>query len=111
MGSKGIGMIIVVIAGIGAAFYFLKGKVGGVRKRTPSRDPRAGVMEEKRHTPVKEKPGKSQKEMKEKESAKKREKGMDCWRIYRIEAANATNRQEGTIAQNNLAACIAAARK
>ena len=27
MGNKGIGIIILVVAGIGAAFYFLKGKI------------------------------------------------------------------------------------
>ena len=117
MGGKGIGIVILVIAGIGAAFYFLKGKVGkrsqtGMGGRIPSEDPRAGVMEEKRHTPVyKQKPAKSQKEIHMAKVKIMREKGMACHRAYSIEYAAAKNMQEAAIARNNLYACIAAVRK
>lgn len=100
-GGKGIGIIIVVIAGIAAAaFYFLKGKIGAQRKR-PS-----GVMGEKRHISAK-----SQQEIKMGSTEKKIKKGKACWRAYRIEGAAATNMQEGIKAQDNLAACLAVAQK
>ena len=75
--------------------------------RTPT-----GVIGEKRHTPVyKEKPAKSQQEIKKEEDAKKLEKGMACYRAYKIEYAKAANMQEGLKARKKYIACTTAARK
>lgn len=52
--GKGMGIVILVIAGIGVAFYFLKGKVGAVVKKKAGRSPAGeeGVVKTVK-TPVK----------------------------------------------------------
>ena len=88
---KGIGIIILVIAGIGAAFYFLKGKVGAVITKKAVRAPagKEGVVKTAkppakfttkmmRTLPKEDRPwedtGMTQREWKKKKGAEKRAK-------------------------------------